>query len=473
MEATRTMTEPTYPPGPSLIRLLLMYAQSRCNTLRFMQSLKDKYGDSVHTRLAGKDYYLFSHPEHIEAILMAGDKMKRSIPLPMQQALGKGLICSADEHHRRAKALIQPFFQKQSMQDMEAIILGYAKQQTQPWKDGDVRDIEEEMIHLTLGVILKVIFGTDFGAEIEKFADAAGKVHENGNATPPAFINTMLARLPLVGKYTPLGVARRYLDGKIYQLIRTRREEGSINGKDLLSMLLRLQLQADEKTRRFVIDRLIRDEVITMLTAGHETISSALAWTWHLLSQHPKAEQTLQDELETVLGSRMPGVEDLPKLRYTRMVFSESMRLYPPVWAAARCVLSEMEVGGWQLPVYSRVYFTQVLVHRDARFFPEPDRFDPERFLPGERSKRTNCSYFPFGAGNRQCIGEGFAWMEGLLLIAALAQQWRFRPLTGHPIEVDPLIALQPKFGIRMVLEKRRPSHHPDKELVETHDAAV
>ncbi len=445
-----------YPPGPGLIRLFSMYLSARCNTLRFMQRLKDEYGDIVHVRLAGKHYYLLNHPEHIEAILMAGDKVKRSIPMPMQRALGKGLICSADEHHRRARALIQPFFQKQSTQEMEAAILGYAQQQTQAWKDGDIRDIEAEMIHLTLGIILKTIFGTDFGSEIVQFAEAAGKVHENGNATPPAFINTMLARLPLIGKYTPLGAARKYLDGKIYQLIQARRQEGSINGKDLLSMLLRLQLQADEETRRFVTDKLIRDEVITMLTAGHETISSALSWTWHLLGQHPQAEAALHEELESVLAGRTPGVEDLPKLRYTRMVFSESMRLYPPVWAAARCV-----------------YFTQALVHRDSRFFPDPDRFDPERFLPGERAKRTNCSYFPFGAGNRQCIGEGFAWMEGLLLIAALAQQWRFRSLDNHPVEVEPLIALQPKFGMRMVLQKRPVSSSSNKELAEAHGTAI
>lgn len=467
------MAEPTYPPGPNLIRLLFMYVKAGCNTLHFMQSLKQRYGDIVHVKLAGKHYYLFNHPEHIEAILMAGDKVKRSIPMPMQRALGKGLICSADEHHRRARALIQPFFQKQSAQEMEATILGYAQQQMQPWKDGQVRDIEAEMIHLTLGIILKTVFGTDFGDEIGKFADAAGKVHKNGNATPPAFLNTMLARLPLVGRYTPLGVARRYLDDKIYRLIRTRREEGEVVGKDLLSMLLRLQLQAGEKEREFITDKLIRDEAITMLTAGHETISSALAWTWHLLSQHPKAEQTLHDELETVLGGRLPGAEDLPKLRYTRMVFSESMRLYPPVWAAARCVLAEIKIGGYLLPIRSRVYFTQALVHRDSRFHPDPDRFDPERFLPGERSKRTSCSYFPFGAGNRQCVGEGFAWMEGLLLIATLAQQWRFHPVDGHPIEVEPLIALQPKFGMRMVLEKRHPLLRPQKELLETHGTVV
>jgi cytochrome P450 len=450
-----------------------MYVAAGCNSLRFMERLARRYGDILHVRLAGKHYYLINHPEQIETVLLAEYQVKRSIPQPMQHALGKGLICSADEHHRRARALIQPFFQKQSTQEIAATILGYAQQQLQPWRDGDVRDIEAEMIHLTLGIILKTMVGTDFGDAIGAFANAAGTVHKNGNATPGAFIHTLLARLPLVGRYTPLGRARSYLDQTVYRLICTRRDAGTVDGKDLLSMLLRLKLHGDPETRKFITDRMIRDEVLTMLTAGHETISSALAWTWHLLSLHPEAEQALHEELETVLAGRQPSVEDLPKLRYTRMVFSESMRLYPPVWAAARSTMAELNVGGYRIPTRSRIYFTQYLVHRDARFHPDPDRFDPERFLPGEQAKRPKFSYFPFGGGNRQCIGEGLAWMEALLLIAFLGQRWRFRPVPGHPIEVEPLIALQPKFGMRMILEERRVIRQPHTEPLETHDAAV
>jgi cytochrome P450 len=268
-----------------------------------------------------------------------------------------------------------------------------------------------------------------------------------------------------------LGAARRHLDDTIYQLIRARRQKGDVNGEDLLSTMLRLQQEPSNQA--FLTDQSIRDELLTMLTAGHETISSALAWTWYLLARHPEAEQRVHDELAAALAGRRPTIEDLPKLSYARMVFAESMRLYPPVWASARRLVRDLDIGGYRIPDGACVYFTQYLVHRDARFHPDPNRFNPERFLPDEQAKRPKYAYFPFGGGNRQCIGEGFAWTEALLLIAALAQHWRFRLVAGHPIEVDPLIALQPKFGIRMILEKRRPSTPRRTEPSETHGAAV
>ncbi len=467
------MAEQAYPPGPSLIRMFFMYAAARGNSLHLMQRLTRRYGDAIHLSLGGRHYYVFNHPDYIEDILMAADNVKRSTPEPMQRALGNGLICSSEDHHRRIRAIIQPVFQKLSPKDMAATILGYAQQQTHSWKDRETRNIEEEMIHLTLGVILKMVFGTDFGDAITAFPQPASRVHENGNATAGAIINTLLERLPLLGPRLPLGKARRHLDGVIYRLIATRREEGQVAGNDLLSTLLRVQLYGSDRDRELVTDKVIRDEVITMLTAGHETISSALTWTWHLLAEHPEAEQKLHDELDTVLGSRQPSVEDLPRLQYTRMVFSESMRLYPPVWSAARRAMEALEVGGYSIPKGSFLAFTQYLIHRDARFHPEPDKFNPERFLPGEQAKRPKFSYFPFGAGTRQCIGEGFAWMEGLLLIAALAQQWRFHSVPSHPVEVEPLIALQPKFGIHMRLKKRCATEQTQKELLEVYGATV
>ncbi len=445
------------PPALHAFKSLLIYLQEGCDSLRYMERITREYGDMVHLKIGWKNNYLFNHPDLIEKILLAGYQVRRSTPPPMKRVLGKGLICSfgvpAGDRHRTMRQLIQPFFQKQSVSEMGGLMVEYAEAKMREWKDGDIRDMEEEMIHLALGIILKVLVGTDFHDDIHEVAKATAVMHKNGNATPQAIWNIHMERIPFVGKRTELGRARKYLDGKIYELIRSRREANDLEGKDFLSMLLRYQ--KDNAGRGYVTDKQIRDEIMTMLTAGHETISSALAWTWYLLSENPEAEQKLHEELDAVLKGKSPAAEDIPKMRYTRMIFSETMRLYPPVWSSARRPVNDLDIRGYTIPKDSCVYFSQYLVHRDPRFFPQPERFDPERFSPEETLKRPKFAYFPFGAGNRQCIGEGFAWTEGILLIAALAQKWRFRFVPGHPIQLKPLIALQPKFGIKMVLEKR------------------
>jgi cytochrome P450 len=201
-------------------------------------------------------------------------------------------------------------------------------------------------------------------------------------------------------------------------------------------------------------DKQLRDECVTLILAGHETTANALTWTWYLLSQNPQAERSLQEELDCVLGGRLPAPEDVGRLRYTEMVIAESLRLYPPAWGVARKSLEEHTLGGYTLPKGALILMNQWVLHRDARYYPDPEKFDPERWTPEAKASRPKFAYYPFGGGPRQCIGDGFAWIEGILLLATLAQQWRFRLAPGQNVAPKPVITLRPRYGMRMIAEK-------------------
>jgi len=283
---------------------------------------------------------------------------------------------------------------------------------------------------------------------------------EISDALTTSFESFNLAMLPfteILEKF-PLPAVRRFnaararLDRTIYRMIDERRAS-SVDRGDLLSMLL---LATDtEGDGSGMNDLQLRDEALTIFLAGHETTANALTWTWYLLSQNPEVEKRLHAELDGALAGRIPAHEDLAALPYTRMVLAESMRLYPPAWAIGRRALESFEVRGFTVPRRSVVLMSQYITHRDPRWFPNPECFDPERWTPEAQSARPKFSYFPFGGGARVCIGEQFAWMEGILLIATLAQQWRMHLVPGHPVEVQPLITLRPAHGMRMRLERR------------------
>jgi cytochrome P450 len=220
------------------------------------------------------------------------------------------------------------------------------------------------------------------------------------------------------------------------------------HGEDLLSLLLQAFPDSRETSS-------LRDQVITIFLAGYETIANALSWTWYLLAHNPLAEKRFHAELDETLAGRAPTLNDLPRLRYTEMVLAESMRLYPPAWAMGRRALRDFALGPYRLPARTTVLMSQYVLHRDPRYYPDPLRFDPERFTPEAKAARPRLAYFPFGAGARQCIGESFAWMEGVLALATIGQQWRFRLLPGHKAEPQPLITLRPRGGLPMRLESR------------------
>jgi cytochrome P450 len=248
--------------------------------------------------------------------------------------------------------------------------------------------------------------------------------------------------------------AQRRLDATIYRLIEERRADGADRG-DLLSMLL---LARDaEGDGAAMDDRQVRDEAMTLFLAGHETTAVALAWTWRLLSENPEAEALLHRELDEVLDGRLPAVEDVPRLEVTRGVFAESLRLYPPAWVIGRLALTAVEIGGFRVPRRSLVLTSPWVTHRDPRWWPDPSAFDPTRWSPAAEAARPRFAYFPFGGGPRVCIGEPFAWLEGILVLATLARGWRMRLVAGHAARLHPLITLRPRGGLPARLERRRP----------------
>jgi cytochrome P450 len=242
------------------------------------------------------------------------------------------------------------------------------------------------------------------------------------------------------------------MDEIIFQMLRERRASGKDHG-DLLSMLI--IAQDTEGDGGGMSDQQLRDEIVTLMMAGHETTAVALSWTFYLLSQNPEVEAELHRELDSVLGGRLPTTADLQHLTYTRMVLSESMRLYPPAWILERCAIKDCEIGGYQIKTNDLVFASQYLTHRDPRWWDNPEQFDPMRWTPEAQASRPKFSYFPFGAGTRICIGEQFAWMEGILVLATLAQQWKMRHDPTHKVEIEPLVTLRPKYGMRMMLERR------------------
>jgi cytochrome P450 len=291
-------------------------------------------------------------------------------------------------------------------------------------------------------------------------ADVAGEAGEIGRSLTTIISLFHRFNMPFAGIVQKLPLpsnlrfrqARARLDRTIYRIIAERRRSPGDRG-DLLSMLL---LATDEEgDGTGMTDLQLRDEVMTIFLAGHETTANALAWTFYLLSQNPEPEKRLHAELDRVLAGRIPGVEDLPQLRYTEQVIAESMRLYPPAWGLGRRAIRDVEIGGCPVPAGSYVLASAFITQRDPRFFPDPLRFDPDRFAPEARAARPKFAYFPFGGGARNCIGEPFAWMEGTLLLAVLAQKWRLRLVPGHPVEPQALITLRPRYGMKMTAEAR------------------
>jgi cytochrome P450 len=263
-------------------------------------------------------------------------------------------------------------------------------------------------------------------------------------------LSEYLDRLPLPG-VRKFQNALETLDNIIYNLIEERRGRGG-EGDDLLSMLLSAQ---DEEGGEGLTDTQVRDEAMTLFLAGQESTSNSLVWTWYLISRHPDIEKRLHDELNSQLRGRLPDVEDLIKLPYTRKVFSESLRLYPPAWTVVRRAIEDYQADGYVVPGGADIYMSQYVVHHDPRFFPDPFRFDPERWNEDRCSSLPQFAYFPFGGGPRRCIGESFAWMEGMMLIATIASKWKMHLVPGQTIVPKPLITIRPKYGMKMIMERR------------------
>lgn len=445
------MTVITYPPGPrSVIPGRALLAMRR-DPLSFLTHIARNYGDIAHFKFGPQHVFLLNHPDLIKDVLVTHHRrfMKGRMIQEMKRLLGEGLLTSEGQFHLRQRRLAQPAFHRERIAAYAAVMVEYASRTSERWRHGATLDIAAEMMRLTLGVVGKTLFDADVEGEAEEIGRALTTAMEMADVLNVVF-SGVLDKLPLPSTRR-FNQAKARLDETIYRLIDEHRASGDRG--DLLSMLLLASDEEDNGER--MSNQQVRDEAITIFLAGHETTANALTWTWYLLSQHPEIEARLHAELDSVLGGRPPSLADLDRLSYTRMVLAESLRLYPPAYAIGRLAIEEYEAGPYTVPAGSTVLVSQWVMHHDPRSYADPLRFDPERWTPDEQAGRPKFAYFPFGGGPRICIGEQFAWMEGILVLATLAQRWRPRLVPGHPVEPLPRITLRAKYGMRMVLERR------------------
>ena len=437
----------TKPPGPR--NPLLAYAALYRDPLGYLVGAARKYGDIVHLTIANRHDFLLNHPDYIRTILLDQDGTRRSVHRPLQRILGRGLLTSRGKIHRKQRALLQPVFQKHCIAALGEVMRREIVRCSDRWQDGATVEMTEEMTRLAISTAGKTLFNVDLESEEIEVRDALVTVFAATRFNNLLLVSKFLERLPLPANRRFRRAARR-LDQFIFKMIADRRARPT-DQPDLLSVLVRLS----RAKPRMMTDQKIRDQILTFFLAGHETIASALTWTWYLLAKNPDATEKLNIELDKALNGRLPEVSDLDSLSYARMVFAESMRIYPPVWIIGRLAQRDVDLDGYIIPKGSYVHVSQFLMHRDARYFPDPERFDPERWTSEAAAARPRFSYFPFGGGGLQCIGEGFAWTQGLLTIAILASRWRMRLVPGHRIELEPQITLRPRYGIPMTLERR------------------
>jgi len=445
--ATRTL-----PPGPKTSFLSILTYRPGRHPLKFFSDLARQYGDLAYLQMGGEHLFLASDPAVIRDVLVTHNQnFHKSRGLErIKILLGEGLLTSEDAFHLRQRRLIQPAFHRDRVAAYASTMVSYADRVRNGWTEGATLDVAREMSRLTLLIVGKTLFDTDVESQARDVGDAMSGLMESFWTLMLPFGET-LARLPI--PYLHRGVkARERLDAIIYGIIRERRARVEDRG-DLLSMLL--MAQDDEDKGRGMTDRQVRDEAMTIFLAGHETTANALTWTWYLLSQAPDVEQRLHEEIDRVLEGRLPTVADVDRLPYTTRVVTESMRLYPPAWLVGRRTVNEYSINGYYVPRRSIVLMSQWIVQRDARYYSDPERFDPDRWTPAFKAQLPRFAYFPFGGGPRQCIGESFAWMELVLLVATIAQRWRFELIPGHPVVPLAAVALRPKYGMKMTARRR------------------
>ncbi len=445
-----------YPPG--LTRNLPYYIFSRFfkadNPILLFEYLQEKYGPVTHYMLGPSHIVFLNDPDMIREVLVTQSPLfiKERTQRRMKILLGEGLITSDGETHMRQRRIAAPAFHRQRIAAYGEMMTARAAGMRAEWQPGVEIDAVGEMMRLALQVVARTIFDTDVTEDVQTINNEVNAIMKLYNfliALPKA---EALLHLPIPGLMR-FKRARKKLDAVVHRMIDQRRSSEYDHG-DLLSMLLASRDEERDGSR--LTDEQVRDEVTTIFLAGYETVANALAWTWLLLAQNPDAEAKMHSEIDNVLEGRLPTMADLPQLRYTEMVLSESMRLYPPAWAMGRQATAPVTIGPYHLPKGTYFFFSQYIMQRTEKYFPDPLRFDPERFTPEAKAARPKFTYFPFGGGNRQCIGESFAWMEAVLLTATIAQKWRLRLVPGQRVEVQPKITLRSKYPIRMIPELRR-----------------
>ena len=448
-----------FPPGPSFFGRILSGRAFRQNAADYMEECAIKYGDLVHYRAAAYHIYQLNHPDLVSDFLLK-DANKHHRGIVMQRAkavLGEGLLTSEEPTHMRQRRLAQPAFHRTRIAAYGEVIGSYADKMTRRWQSGTVVDLHAQMLELALVIVGKCLFDVDVQADVKKVEAA---VNAFMGFLPLAVLpfSEQIQRMPIPAMKR-IRKGQDELDDLIYRMIRERRANPGDRG-DLLSMLLEsVDTEGDAENAKggTMSDQQVHDECTTVLLAGHETTANALSFSVWLLAKHPEIQQRLYEESHAILGDRPPVADDYSKLKYAEMVFAEAMRLYPPVWVTARSAAQSYEIAGYPIAKGSILLAPQFVIHRDARFYDDPLKFDPERFTEANKAGRPRFAYYPFAAGSRQCIAEGLAWMEGVLVLSAIAKDWKLTlpPNAPEEIAVQPAISLRPKHGVPLIVEKR------------------
>ena len=415
------------------------------------QGYARQYGDVTFFRLGGERCYFVNHPSYIKDVLVTHQRnFTKSRGLERaRKLLGHGLLTAEGQTHLRHRRLLQPAFHRDRIATHAQVMIDSAARMTSRWQDGTTLDISKEMMRVTLSIAGKTLFDTDVESKADEVGVAVTDVLESFwlNLLPGA---DFLERLP-IPQLRRAHASRLKLDTLIYRMIADRRMSLAKDRGDMLSMLI----EAQDEDAAALTDQEVRDEAITILLAGHETTANALTWTLYLLSQNEDAASALHAELDEVLAGRMPEPRDYPRLAYTRQVLAESMRLYPPAWVVGRRAIAEYALGDYVLPARAMVFMSPYVMHRDARFYQDATRFRPQRWTPSLEASLPKFAYFPFGGGARQCIGEQFAWTEGVLVLATIARDWRLSLDPSQRIVPQPLVTLRSRYGMKMRLRRR------------------
>ena len=437
------------PPGPRPHFLIGNMPLASRDPLAVFTRWAGEFGDVFYYRAGWIQVYFLNHPDLIEFVLVRNHQnfRKDRVIRNSRWFFGDGLLTSEGEHWKRQRRLSQPAFHRDRIALYASVMTSYTQRMLSLWHDGTVIDAHQEMMRLTLRIVVRALFGVE-AEETEEISRSLNIMMRNSTGArlllPPFF-----RQLPLPRMFE-LRRAVSKLNDTVYRIIDLRRRNEGDSG-DLLSVLM----EARDEDGSHMDDKQLRDEVMTFLLAGHETTALALSWAWHLLSQDSQVEHKLHQELDRVLGGRIPTVSDVSSLTYTEAVIKESMRLYPPAWSVARTVIKDFELGGYRIPAGASVVMSQWIMQRDPRFFSDPEKFDPDRWSNENIQKLPKFAYFPFGGGPRQCIGASFAMMEAVLLLATIARRFRLSKVEGQPIVPVPSFTLRPKEGIYVELRKR------------------
>lgn len=448
------------PPGPPYRLFTGNFREFYADLLGFFTRCAREYGDITFFRLGRRPCLLVNHPDLIEQIVV---KQNRNFikPFPFRytrKVLGNGLLTSEGSFWLRQRRLAAGAFHAEQVAGYSSDMVACTTRMLDGWQDGQTRDVHADMMQVTLDIVARTLFGADV-------SDQSQDIGESLLHALRSFSLNFGRRLPLPAWIPTSGNRRakaavRGLNQVVDQIICKRRAENAPR-KDLLSMMLHAR---DEDDGSQMTDSQLADEARTFLLAGHETTAISLSWSFYLLATHPQIQQAVAEELDRVLKGRLPTAADMPNLKLTERVVLEAMRLYPPAFTIGREAVADFELGPYTIPAGTTIFMSQWVMHRDERYYEQPEAFDPARWLPDRSADRPKMAYFPFGGGPRVCIGNTFAMLESMLVLATVASQWSMQLVLGQEIRLAPVLTLRPRNGIRVLLSKRhrdRGEHEP------------